>query len=272
MARSPRAARRGARVITTAVEHPAIARAVDALAARGARVTRLAGAARCPAERGGRRRARERAHALVALQWVNHETGTMVPALAGLARRTRRVARAPRRSMPRRRSASCARRRDASARPRHRSRRAQVWRAIGSRRALVAPGPPARAGAHRRRAGARPASWHARRRRCAGLGAACASSRAVSPPCRASASAQPTRGRAARGGRRASTVRAPRVATVANASVRGLRGRALVRGARRRGRRSGERRGVQLGPRRAVARALGHATPPSPGARAPRCG
>lgn len=70
---------RGARrVVTTAVEHPAVAQAVRRLEAAGAEVVRIgapSGAVpdpeACPAALGP--------ETLVAMQWVNHETGTILP-------------------------------------------------------------------------------------------------------------------------------------------------------------------------------------------------
>ncbi len=67
-------------VITTAIEHPAVAEAVARLERAGARVTRLA----VP---GGRPPATEEVTeavgvgepTLLAVQWVNHETGTLLP-------------------------------------------------------------------------------------------------------------------------------------------------------------------------------------------------
>jgi cysteine desulfurase len=69
------------RVVTTNVEHPSLARAVDVLEARGARVHRIAvldGRAPDAGELGAL--ADERT--LVAFGWVNHETGTLLPARA----------------------------------------------------------------------------------------------------------------------------------------------------------------------------------------------
>lgn len=66
-------------VVTSEVEHPAVARVVSALERRGARVTRLSvpgGRAPEPQQladliAGG--------VSMVAMQWVNHETGTLLP-------------------------------------------------------------------------------------------------------------------------------------------------------------------------------------------------
>jgi cysteine desulfurase len=70
----------GAHVVTTHIEHPAVARAVDQLELeRGVRVTRL------PVPEGVAPSADQLAAAitpetrLVALQWINHETGTILP-------------------------------------------------------------------------------------------------------------------------------------------------------------------------------------------------
>jgi cysteine desulfurase len=66
------------RVVTTAVEHPAVAAAVEALEARGAEVVRLP----LPDGRAPDPDALREALAgadLAALQWVNHETGTVLP-------------------------------------------------------------------------------------------------------------------------------------------------------------------------------------------------
>ncbi len=78
-----RAARR---IVTTAVEHPAVARAVQRLAEGGAEVTRLdapGGAVPGPGDTP------LDPETLVAIQWVNHETGTVLPveAWAAAARR-----------------------------------------------------------------------------------------------------------------------------------------------------------------------------------------
>lgn len=75
-------------LITTAIEHPAIAAPIAALEARGWRATRLAvpqGRAPSPDDLA---RAIEGDTALVAIQMVNHETGTILPvaSYAALAR------------------------------------------------------------------------------------------------------------------------------------------------------------------------------------------
>ena len=75
-------------LVTTAIEHPAIAQPIAALEARGWRVTRLAvprGRAPSPEEVS---RAITDDTALLAIQWVNHETGTILPvdAYAAIAR------------------------------------------------------------------------------------------------------------------------------------------------------------------------------------------
>ena len=76
-----------ARVVTTSIEHPAVARACDAWERAGVEVARLAvmaGAAPSDAEL----RAALIPEALLAVQWVNHETGTVLPVArwAALAR------------------------------------------------------------------------------------------------------------------------------------------------------------------------------------------
>src|SRR5690606_3863658 len=78
---------RARRVVTTAIEHPALLEAVALLERRGAEVIRLEvrdGLAPPEEER-------ERALAgsdLACLGWVNHETGTLLP-LAAIAERCR---------------------------------------------------------------------------------------------------------------------------------------------------------------------------------------
>ncbi|UJR80466.1 cysteine desulfurase family protein [Sandaracinus amylolyticus] len=70
-------ARPGSHVITTAIEHPAIATSVEAIA--GSRVTRLAVThGRAPSIDEVSRAITDDT-SLVALQWVNHETGTVLP-------------------------------------------------------------------------------------------------------------------------------------------------------------------------------------------------
>jgi cysteine desulfurase len=70
----------GGHVITSAIEHPAVARPLEALAAaRGLELTRLGvdhGRAPLANTLAGMLTSRTR---LVALQWVNHETGTRLP-------------------------------------------------------------------------------------------------------------------------------------------------------------------------------------------------
>lgn len=62
-------------VVTTSVEHPAVARAVDSLERAGARVTRLPPGA----DAAALERAIEADTRLVAVQWVNHELGSIWP-------------------------------------------------------------------------------------------------------------------------------------------------------------------------------------------------
>ena len=72
----------GTHLITTTVEHPAVARAVDVLEMQGASVTRLAvpgGLAPDPTSFASSLRDDT---SLVAVQWVNHETGTVFPIAA----------------------------------------------------------------------------------------------------------------------------------------------------------------------------------------------
>lgn len=67
-----------ARIVTTDVEHPAVARAVERLAGRGASVVRLSvGGGVAPTPEALERCLDE--GALVAVQWINHETGTVLP-------------------------------------------------------------------------------------------------------------------------------------------------------------------------------------------------
>ncbi|MFW6023708.1 MAG: cysteine desulfurase family protein, partial [Myxococcota bacterium] len=66
------------RVVTTDIEHPAVARAVERLGEAGATVVRLpvpAGVAPPPEALA----AQVRPGTVVAVQWVNHETGTVLP-------------------------------------------------------------------------------------------------------------------------------------------------------------------------------------------------
>jgi cysteine desulfurase len=83
---------RGAHVVTTAIEHPAVSAAVERLAGeRGVRSTALPvphGRAPSAEQLAG---ALERDTALVAVQWINHETGSELPiaAYAEVCRRAR---------------------------------------------------------------------------------------------------------------------------------------------------------------------------------------
>jgi cysteine desulfurase len=66
------------RIVTTSVEHPAVARAIDRFEADGRDVVRLdvpAGLPPSPTELG----AALDSKSAVALQWINHETGTLFP-------------------------------------------------------------------------------------------------------------------------------------------------------------------------------------------------
>jgi cysteine desulfurase len=70
----------GGHVITTDIEHPAVARAIDWLAAEaGMRVTKLAVPAGAPFHPEQLIAALTPETRLVALQWINHETGTVLP-------------------------------------------------------------------------------------------------------------------------------------------------------------------------------------------------
>ena len=70
----------GCRVVASAIEHPAVERAVDELVRRGARVTRLAAPnGRVPAAEVLRECLQEERADLLVVQWVNHETGTLWP-------------------------------------------------------------------------------------------------------------------------------------------------------------------------------------------------
>ena len=71
---------RGGHVVTTEIEHPAVARAVDALEREAeVRVTRMKALDALPPT-GAQLAAELRADTrLVAVQWINHETGTMLP-------------------------------------------------------------------------------------------------------------------------------------------------------------------------------------------------
>ncbi|MFI5306242.1 MAG: cysteine desulfurase family protein [Polyangiales bacterium] len=70
----------GGHLVTTEIEHPAVARAVDALGREAeVRVTRMKVVSGLPptgAQLAAELRAETR---LVAVQWINHETGTMLP-------------------------------------------------------------------------------------------------------------------------------------------------------------------------------------------------
>jgi cysteine desulfurase len=70
---------RGAHVLTSSLEHPAILGAVDLLAQRGARVERLPPLGGAPPSPDALAGALRDDTALVALQWVNHETGAIAP-------------------------------------------------------------------------------------------------------------------------------------------------------------------------------------------------
>lgn len=76
------------RVITTAIEHPAVARAVDRLEAGGAHVTRLAVPAGVPPDPDLVSDLLAQGCQLFVCQWVNHETGTILP-VANYAERCR---------------------------------------------------------------------------------------------------------------------------------------------------------------------------------------
>jgi cysteine desulfurase len=66
-------------VVTTAVEHPAVAAPLAALEASGVRVTRLPVEAGRPPDPQGLANALASDTAMCALAWVNHETGTIFP-------------------------------------------------------------------------------------------------------------------------------------------------------------------------------------------------
>ncbi len=68
-----------AHLVTSAVEHPAVAESVARLAARGAAVTTLALPHGAPPDADALAAALRPDTALVALQWVNHETGVTLP-------------------------------------------------------------------------------------------------------------------------------------------------------------------------------------------------
>ena len=73
------AARPRAHIVTTTVEHPAVAEAIARAEARGSTVTRLGVARGAPPEPDAVARAITGDTSLVAIQWVNHETGTLLP-------------------------------------------------------------------------------------------------------------------------------------------------------------------------------------------------
>jgi cysteine desulfurase len=82
---------RGSHVVTTSIEHPAVARAVEALEREaGAEVTRLEVPEGQPPAPDALAAALRPSTRLVALQWVNHETGTVLP-VADYAERCRRA-------------------------------------------------------------------------------------------------------------------------------------------------------------------------------------
>ncbi|MBK8169195.1 MAG: cysteine desulfurase [Sandaracinaceae bacterium] len=66
-------------VITSEIEHPAIAATLDAWQKNGTRVTRLKVLHGIPPDADALRNAVEPTTDLVVLQWVNHETGTLLP-------------------------------------------------------------------------------------------------------------------------------------------------------------------------------------------------
>jgi cysteine desulfurase len=67
------------RIVTTSIEHPAFAAAVDRLAAGGADVVRLPVPDGVAPDEDSVARAVEGGGALLAVAWVNHETGTLLP-------------------------------------------------------------------------------------------------------------------------------------------------------------------------------------------------
>lgn len=71
-------ARRIERVVTTEIEHPAVARSVERLAARGVEVIRVPVSASAPFDMASVAE-RLTPSTLVALQWVNHEVGCELP-------------------------------------------------------------------------------------------------------------------------------------------------------------------------------------------------
>lgn len=68
-----------ARVVTTDIEHPAIGKALDELGTRGSQVHKLSFVHGRPPTADEFAAALTPETTLVALQWVNHETGTVVP-------------------------------------------------------------------------------------------------------------------------------------------------------------------------------------------------
>lgn len=69
----------GKHVVTTAIEHPAVSAVIAELERRGARVTRLPVPAGVPFTAAALDAAITPDTALCALQWINHETGTLLP-------------------------------------------------------------------------------------------------------------------------------------------------------------------------------------------------
>lgn len=72
----------GAHLLTSALEHPAVLGALDALVTRGARVQQLALTHALPPSPSALAAALRDDTRLVALQWVNHETGCVAPVQA----------------------------------------------------------------------------------------------------------------------------------------------------------------------------------------------
>lgn len=69
----------GKHIITTAIEHPAVATVITQLEREGARITRLALPGGLPPSVDQLDAEITADTALVALQWINHETGTLLP-------------------------------------------------------------------------------------------------------------------------------------------------------------------------------------------------
>ena len=69
----------GAHVVTTTIEHPAVARSVAELRAQGAEVTELPVIEGLAPDLSALKEALRENTKLVAIQWVNHETGTLFP-------------------------------------------------------------------------------------------------------------------------------------------------------------------------------------------------